>query len=224
MSTAVPCEHRVELPHGLARSAGMRPNASYHRQKIGAGLDQRATILRRNATDRTARDHRGFGPVAQQFGGGAVFRRELRGTREERTEGDIVGPSLGRGERAMTAIAARHANNAVRPKQAARLFIGSVLFADMHPVAIQLGGEVGTVIHDERDIARLGDRLQDAGGAPYRVVANLLQAQLQAGNIAARERLVEFLRELVGVEGGRRDQVKPGRRRRFDAEDNSVLP
>jgi hypothetical protein len=47
---------------------------------------------------------------------------------------------------------------------------------------------------------------------------------LQAGDIAARERLVEFLRELVGGKGGRRDQVKPGRRRRFDAEDNSVLP
>jgi hypothetical protein len=47
---------------------------------------------------------------------------------------------------------------------------------------------------------------------------------LQTRDIAADKRLVEFLRELVGVEGGRRDQVKPGRRRRFDVEDNSVLP
>jgi hypothetical protein len=94
----------------------------------------------------------------------------------------------------------------------------------MHAITIKLGGKVGTIVHDERDIACLGDRLQNAGGAADRVVVHILQTQLQAGDVAARERLVEFLRELVGVEGGRRDQVKPGRRRRFDAEDNSVLP
>jgi hypothetical protein len=71
---------------------------------------------------------------------------------------------------------------------------------------------------------RLRDRLQDAGGAPDRIVVDVLEPELKAGDVAARERLVEFLRELVGVEGGRRDQVKPGRRRRFDAEDDSVLP
>ena len=124
----------------------------------------------------------------------------------------------------MPAVAAGHADDAVRPEQTARLLIGRVLLADMHPVAVELGGEVGAIVHDERDIARLGDRLQNAGGAPDRVVVDVLQPQLQAGDIAAGERLVEFLRELVGVEGGRRDQVKPGRRRRFDAEDNSVLP
>ena len=94
----------------------------------------------------------------------------------------------------------------------------------MHTVAIELGGKVGTIVHDERNIARLSDRLQNAGGAADRVIVDILQAQLQAGDIAARERLVKFPRELVGVEGGRRDQVKPGRRRRFDAEDNSILP
>jgi len=94
----------------------------------------------------------------------------------------------------------------------------------MHPVAIELGGKVGTIIHDERDIARLGNRLQNAGGAADRVDVRILQAQLQAGDIAAGQGLVKFLRELVGIEGGRRDQVKPGRRRRFDAEDNSVPP
>jgi hypothetical protein len=94
----------------------------------------------------------------------------------------------------------------------------------MHPVAIEFGGEVGTVVHDERDIARLRNRLKNAGGAPDRGVVHIFEPQLQAGDIAARERLVEFLRELVGVEGGRRDQVKPSRRRRFDAEDSSVLP
>jgi hypothetical protein len=47
---------------------------------------------------------------------------------------------------------------------------------------------------------------------------------LQTGHIAARQSLFEVAREPVWVERRRRDQVKPGRRRRFDAEDNSVLP
>jgi hypothetical protein len=123
----------------------------------------------------------------------------------------------------MAAVAAGDADNAVRPQQAARLLVGCVLLADMHAVAIKFGGEIGAIVHDERDIAGLRDRLQDARGATDCVVLHILQAQLQAGDIAARERLVEFLRELVRVQGGRRDQIKPGRRRRFDAENNSVL-
>ena len=63
----------------------------------------------------------------------------------------------------------------------------------------------------------LRDRLQDRGRAADRGVVDLLQPQLQAGDIAAGERLFELLRELVGVERGRRDQVEPGRRPRFDA-------
>jgi hypothetical protein len=93
----------------------------------------------------------------------------------------------------------------------------------MHAVAVQFRREIGAVVHDEGDVARLRDRAQVIAGAADRVVVDVLQAELQAGDIAARERLVKFLRELVGVEGGRRDQVKPGGRRRFAAEDDSVL-
>jgi hypothetical protein len=46
----------------------------------------------------------------------------------------------------------------------------------MRPIAIELGGEVGAIVHNERDIARLGDRLQNAGSAPDRVVVRVLQA------------------------------------------------
>jgi hypothetical protein len=92
----------------------------------------------------------------------------------------------------------------------------------MHAIAIELGGKVRTIVHNERDIARLGNGLQNTGGVTDRVVVHILQAQLQASDIAARERRFEVLGELVGVEGGRRDQVKPGRRRCFDAENNSI--
>ena len=124
----------------------------------------------------------------------------------------------------MTAVAAGHADNTVRPEQVARLLVRSVLLADMHPVAVKFGSEIGAIVHNECNTARLGNGLQNARGAPDRIVVHILQPQLQAGNVTTRERLVEFIRELVGVEGGRRYQVKPGRRRRFDAEDNSVLP
>jgi hypothetical protein len=87
----------------------------------------------------------------------------------------------------------------------------------MDAVAIELGGEIGAVVHDEGDAAALCDRLQDAGGAPDRVVVDILEAQLQAGDVAAGERLFELIGETVGVERGRRDQVKPCRRPRLVA-------
>src|SRR4051794_14773565 len=198
MGTAVPGEYRIELSHRLAWSVGMRPDSPDHRQKIGPSFDQWPAILRRYPANRTARDDRRFGPVAQQVRGRAVFRRELCDARKERAEGDIVGPGFRRDESAMAAVAAGHADNAVRSQQTTRLLIGGVLLADMHPVAIELGGKVGTIVHNERDITRLGNRLQNAGGAADRVVLQILEPQLQTGDIAASQRLVEFLRELVG--------------------------
>jgi hypothetical protein len=90
----------------------------------------------------------------------------------------------------------------------------------MHPVAIELGGKIRPVIHDEGDAALLRDRQQDAGGATDRRIVDVLEAQLQARDIAAGERLFELPRKVVGVEGGRRDQIKPGRRPRFVAASN----
>jgi hypothetical protein len=94
----------------------------------------------------------------------------------------------------------------------------------MHPVAIEFGGQVGAIVHDERDTARLRDRLQHAGGAPDRVVIDVLQAQLQTGDIAARQRLFKIPGEPVRIKDGWRNQVEPGGRRRFDPENSSVLP
>jgi len=84
----------------------------------------------------------------------------------------------------------------------------------MDPVAIELSGEIWPVVHDERDIAVLGDRLKDPRGAPDRVVVDVLQTQLQTGHIAAGERLFKFLGKSLRVERGRRDQIKPCRRPR----------
>jgi hypothetical protein len=44
---------------------------------------------------------------------------------------------------------------------------------------------------------------------PDRGVINLFQPQLQAGDVTPGERFREIARETVGVEGWRRDQIKP---------------
>ena len=138
----------------------------------------------------------------------------LRAAREKGPEGYIISPSLRRNQSAVPGIAAGHPDDPVRPEEPPRLGIGHVLFADMHPVAVQLSRQIRPVVHDEGDAALLRDRLQDVGGAPDLLVFDILQPELQAGDIAAGERLVELLGETVGIERGRRDQVETRRRPR----------
>jgi hypothetical protein len=47
---------------------------------------------------------------------------------------------------------------------------------------------------------------------------------LQAGNVAARERLVEIGGEAVRIERGRRDQIEPRRRPLFSGEGDQSCP
>ena len=82
-------------------------------------------------------------------------------------------------------------------------------------VTVELRGEVRPIIHDERDAARLRDRLQHRGRPAHRGIVDLLEPQLQAGDIAARERLFEVLREPVGIQRRRRNEIEPGGRRSF---------
>jgi hypothetical protein len=74
-----------------------------------------------------------------------------------------------------------------------------------------------TPSHSSSAAALLRNRLQDAGGAADLVVAHVFQPQLQACDIAARERRLEILGEPVGIERGRRDQIEAGRRPRLIA-------
>ena len=83
----------------------------------------------------------------------------LGGAREEGAEGDIVSPGLGGGDGTVAARTAGHPDDMIRAQEPPRFGIGHIFFSDMHPVAIELGGEGGAVVHDERDIAILRDRL-----------------------------------------------------------------
>src|SRR5580704_3910364 len=219
----VTCENIVELTYCRARATRMGPDRADDGKKIGARLDQRPAILLGNAADCNARHHRRLRPVAQHFGPGAMLGRLCR-AREEGAEGDIIGAGLGGDQRAVPAVAAGYPDDAVGPEEAARLGVGHILLADMDAVAIELGGEVGPIVHNEGDAALLRDRLQNAGGAADRVVLDLLQAQLQARNIAAGERFLQLPGKNVGVERGRRDQIKPGRRPRLVSADDQSFP
>lgn len=55
----------------------------------------------------------------------------------------------------------------------------------MDAVAAGLGRQIGAVVQDEGDVARLGDREQDVDGAADRVVIDILQPQLETGDVAA---------------------------------------
>ena len=80
----------------------------------------------------------------------------------------------------------------------------------------QIGGEVRTIIQDERDVVLLGDRQKGSGGAPDGVVIGCgfvfgLEAKLQTGDIARRQGFVQCSRkggQSVTVEIGRADQIK----------------
>ncbi len=119
----------------------------------------------------------------------SILCRGLGHAREECAKGDIVGASLGGGDGAVAAGTAGHPDDTIWTQQPARLGVGHVLLTDMHPVALKLGGKIGAVVHDERDVVVLGDRLQDPCGAADGAVVHFLQAQLQAGDITAGKSL-----------------------------------
>src|ERR1019366_10413817 len=109
--------------------------------------------------------------------------------------------------RQMPAVMARDADNPVWQSRAG-LGITGILLADMHAVAAQLGGEVGAVIEDEGGAMRLHQRAQHIRGAADLVVAGLLEAQLEGGDVAARQRAFQHTGEILRRDARRRNQIK----------------
>lgn len=116
----------------------------------------------------------------------------------------------------MPGIVTGHADNGAAAQQPTGLVIGGIFLAYMHAVTTQIGGEVRTIIQDERDVVLLGDRQKGSGGAPDGVVIGCgfvfgLEAKLQTGDIARRQGFVQCFRkggQSVTVEIGRADQIK----------------
>src|SRR4051794_38726755 len=141
MCSAITGENGVEVPDRGARPLRIRPDRADDGEKIRAGLDQGRAIFLGDAANRDAGHDRRLRPVAQYLGAGAMLRR-LGAAREKRAEGDVVGADLGSDDGAVPAIAAGHPDDAVRAQKPARLVIWRILLADMHAIAIELGGEI----------------------------------------------------------------------------------
>ena len=77
----------------------------------------------------------------------------------------------------------------------------------MHAIGAKAPGEVRTVIQDEGNASVLRNPEKGSARLQDLVIADVLQAQLQAGDIAAAKRLAKCIAE-ARVELGRRDEVK----------------
>jgi len=87
----------------------------------------------------------------------------------------------------------------------------------MDSVAVQLRRQVRAIVQDHSHAAGLGDRLQGADGLGDRIVAHILQPDLQGGHIAAFQGLGEVAREPIQIgQDRRRNQIEAaGERHRF---------
>jgi hypothetical protein len=102
IGAAVAGEHLVEFGDRGARALRVGPDRADDREKIGAGFDERRTILLRDAADRATRHDRRLAPVAEQFGVGVVLGG-LGRARKKGAKGDVVGANLGGGDGAVAA-------------------------------------------------------------------------------------------------------------------------
>ena len=110
----------------------------------------------------------------------------------------------------MPGIVAGDANDLVEPQQAPGFLVGGVFLADMDPVGVQGEGEVRPVVHDKGDAAILRDRAEPAADFHDFFVRQVLQAQLQAGDVARVQRGRKILFESGQIGNRRRgDGVKP---------------
>lgn len=85
----------VEIAHRGGWSTFVRPDTAADGQKIGPRPHQAAAIVHGNAADGDAGDFHQLLPPGQKLGFGLCLGLLGRGV-EEGTEGDVVGPGLGR--------------------------------------------------------------------------------------------------------------------------------
>jgi hypothetical protein len=109
----------------------------------------------------------------------------------------------------MPGVVAGDADDRVGAHEPPCLCIGRVLLSDVYAVATCVAGKFGTVVEDEGDLPRLGDRAQEIARAPCLVIAGVLEAELHTGDVAALERFRKQTRKRRRVEARRRDQIEP---------------
>lgn len=102
------------------------------------------------------------------------------------------------------------ADDLVEAQNPARVLVGGVFLADMNAVGVQSQRQIGPVIDDEGHAALLRDGAEAAAHFEHLVVGHILQAQLQAGDVARVQSGDQGLFEFRQIgDGRRRNGVKP---------------
>jgi hypothetical protein len=104
---------------------------------------------------------------------------------------------------------AGHADDGVGADDAPRLGVGRVGLADMDAVGAARRGDVGPIVDDEGDVARLAGRTEQVAGVAQRLVVEILEAELNAGDVIGVERFRERVAEARRFDLGRRDEIEP---------------
>ncbi len=83
---------------------------------------------------------------------------------------------------------AGNADDRARTHDFAGLRAGHVVLADMDAIGARRVGKVGPVVDDKRHVMGVADGKQRLHGVPDFLVGGVLQAQLQAGDVARFQR------------------------------------
>ena len=150
------CAGRVECPHGGVRAIRVRPDPGGHCKEVRAGFNQAPAIVDGDAADGDARYLGDVCPPGEDVPAGAALGGFGAGV-EERTKRDIVRAGLGGLKRKMPGIMAGHADDGVVSQQSSGVCVGCILLADMNPVTPKLGGKIGAVVQDKRDIVLMSN-------------------------------------------------------------------
>src|SRR5207249_1681641 len=198
----------VDRAYAGRGAVGVAPDAADDGEQVGARPNERGEVGRGDAAD-GARGHlRPLRPAAQHLGIGQIGDL-LRGGRKEGAEGDVARAVLDGAIGQVVGGLAGDAERTAAAHQATRLPRRHVFLADVGAVAPAGRHEIGAIVQQELDAARLADGPERVDRALPHVVGGVLQPELDRGDVAGVERPGERVGEGVKVEGLGRDDVEP---------------
>src|SRR5262245_47030638 len=197
----------VDRAHAGSGAVRVAPDAADDREQARARPHERGEIGGGDTAD-GARGHlRPLHPPAQHLGIGQV-RDLLGGGRKERAERDVAGAVLHGAVGQIVGRLAGDAERAARAHQTSRLARRHVLLPDVGTVAPRSRDEVGAVVQQELDAARLADGSEHVDRTLPRVIGRVLQPELHRGDVTGVEGLAPRVGEGMKLERLGRDDVE----------------
>ena len=160
----------------------MVPNSPDHRQEISPSLHQRRAIVSRDAANGDRGDFEHLMPPGQDFRRGAVGGFLAFG-REKGTKGDVIRAQFAGFHGQMAGCMAGDAKNAPF-QQAPGIGMVAITLTKMRAITAKLGRKRRVIIQQKRHITGRRDGHEDIRGSGDVIFRGVLEAQLQAGDIA----------------------------------------